>query len=254
MFNLNSNLKRGVAGALAVAVLGGGVGGIAAAAGGQGPPGSPASSPPVSSSGAAKQAKGSTLPAGIQRAETAAEDVIKYLEEGKTAKAQAEAATLKGLAHGAAAAELKRVGVPQPKIGAFQQRADLLQQLSTRGAPKLRTSLAANHVSQLMPGFYARYRDPVPPAVLRLDYLDRQIQLRSKVGHAGQVRRLVKSEGTTWAKLRPQLVAAGGMQVASQYDAHLQALKQDKSPAAVQKQALKGLDLVDLMEKAFLGK
>jgi hypothetical protein len=244
MFDINPRLRRGVAAALAVGILGGSVAGIAAATGGKN-----ASAPP-----APKRVRASHLPPGIKRAETAAEDVIKYLEQGNAAKAQAEAATLKGLAHGRAAAELKRAGVPQAQIGGFQQRADLVQSLAANGAAKLRTSLAANHVSQLMPGFYARYQNPVPAAVLRLDYLDRQIQLRSMAGQTGQVKRLVKSVGTTWAKLRPQLVAAGGSQVASRYDAHLQALKQDKSPVAVQKQAITGLALVDLMEKAFLGK
>ncbi len=258
MLNLETEARRGVAATLAVAVVGATAAGGLAACGDSSSKQATAASP---QSAAASTTKHSTVPTSLKRAETAAEDVITYLEHGKTPKSppasqlsRAEATTLRRLAHGQAAAELKRAGVTQGQIREFRQRADRVDQLSRGGSSKLQVSLAANHVSQLMPGFYARYQDPVPPAVLRLDYLDRQIELRSMAGQTGQVRRLVTAEGSTWAKLRPQLVAAGGNDVARQYDAHLQALKQDKSPTAVQKQALSGLDIVDLMETAFLGK
>jgi hypothetical protein len=244
MFTLNHKLQRGVAGGLAVLVLGASAGGIATATTGKGPPASPAPAAPA----------GSPVPVNVKRAETAAEDVIRYMEQGKVAKARAEANTLKTLAHTSVAAHLARAGVAQSTIRALQKRADQVAQLSTSGASRLSVSLAANHVSQLMPAFYAGYQDPVPPAVLQLDYLDRQIQLGSMAGQTGQVKRLVNGQSATWAKLRPQLVAAGGTQLARQYDAHLQALKRDRSPTAVQMQALKGLDLVDQIEKAFLGK
>jgi hypothetical protein len=196
------------------------------------------------------------------RAETAAEDVITFLlEHGKTAKAppspalaRAEAKTLKQLARGKAAAVLEGAGVSQPKLRAFRLRADRVDRLMGGGDSKLQVSLASNRVSQLMPGFYARYQDPVPPAVLRLDYLDRLIQLRSMAGQTAAVTRAIKSEESTSTKLRPQLVAAGGAKAARQYSAHLEGLKRDQRPAAVQKQAVNGLDIVDTMEKVFLGK
>jgi hypothetical protein len=261
-FDLNPKLKRGIAAGLAVGVVAVGAASIAAGSGGNTakPAGLPAT--PKARSAAAHPGTRSTVPASLTRAESAAEDVITYLlEHGKTspsppspALARAEAKTLKQLVHGQVAVELTKAGVSQSKIRALQQRADHVAQLSRGGASKLRVSLAANHVSQLMPSFYARYQDPVPASVLRLDYINREMQLRSIAGQAGRVKRLVKADGSTWAKLRPQLVAAGGTKAARQYDAHLQALKQDKSPTAVQKQALKGLDIVDLMETAFLGK
>src|SRR4051812_23335428 len=101
IFNPNPRLQRGVAAALAVGVLGAGAaGGIAAATGGKSPPSAantPAGSHPA---GLAAQANGSTVPGTLKRAETAAEDVITYLEQGKPASSRAEAKLLTKLAHG----------------------------------------------------------------------------------------------------------------------------------------------------------
>lgn len=68
------------------------------------------------------------------------------------------------------------------------------------------------------------------------------------------MRAAVKDLGSTWAKVRPPLVKAGGLKVAQSYDRHVQALKNTPSPAAIQKEAVHGLDVVDLMEGVFLGK
>lgn len=251
LFNPNTRIKKAAATVLAVGVLGGGAAGLATA--GNGPAPKP---PPV----AAKSAVASSnVPTSLKRAETAAEDVIGFLEKGKPAKSRAEAKLLKQLAHGKVSRELRAAGVPDRKVRALQVRADRLAALSRSGAPKLSLSLAANHVSQLMPGLYARYHDPVPAAVLKLDYLDREIQLRSMAGQQPRVTAAVKDLGASWSKLRPQLVKAGGVKVARQYDAHVRALhvqvqKLNPRPAALQKEAVHGLDVVDLMEGAFLGK
>lgn len=73
-------------------------------------------------------------------------------------------------------------------------------------------------------------------------------------GQARRVQRLVTAEASTWTGLRRRLVSAGGADAARRYDAHVRALRLDRRPAAVQRQALTGLDLVALMEKAFLAK
>jgi hypothetical protein len=191
MFNLDHRLKRGVASALAVAIVGGGAAGAIAAGTGGGSQAKPVTAAQPNSftvrTSAAASVKRPTVRAGLKRAETAAEDVIAYLEQGRPAKSRAEAKLLKRLTHGKVAAELAQAGVPKVKIQALQQRAERVERLSSGGAPKLDVSLAANQVSQLMPSLYARYKDPVPPAVLRLDYLDREIQLRSMGGQTGQI-------------------------------------------------------------------
>lgn len=177
-----------------------------------------------------------------------------FLEQGKPAKSKAEARILRGLAHGKAAGELRQAGVAESRVAAFQQRADRTARLSLGGASQLRVSLAANSVSQLMPSFYGRYQDPVPPKVLKLDYLDRQVQLDSRGAQKANLRATVRQLDATWQQLRPQLVQAGGAKVAKAYDQHVNALKRGGTATAIQKQAVHGLDIVDKMEGAFLGK
>jgi hypothetical protein len=245
IFNPTDRTRRVVAGVLAAGMLGGGAAGFAAATTAASAPASPRAAAP-----AAKPA--STVPAPLTRAETAAEDVIGFLEQGKAAKSRAEARLLAELAHGKAGAALIAAGVPTAKVKAFQQRADRVAALSKTDAGALRVSLAANAVSELMPAFYARFTDPVPPTVLKLDHLDREIQLQSKARDVAKQRAAVGQLAATWKQLRPQLLAAGGGAVVKAYDAHVKAVKKPQSRAALQKEAVHGLDAVDQMEKVFL--
>jgi hypothetical protein len=249
MFDMTSRTRRTVAGLLAAAVVGAGVAGAVAAA-----TASPSAAAPKVAVRQAGSTKASTVPASVKRAETAAEDVIGNLEKGLPAKSKAEAQLLQALAHGRAAADLRSSGVPALKIGVLQQRADRVAHLSAAGAPALDVSLAANHVSRMMPSLYAHYSDPVPATVLKLDYLEREIQLQARAVQPARERAAVDSLRSTWAKLRPALLQAGGAKQAAAYDAHVTALATAAQPAALQQEAVKGLDLVDQIEGVFLGK
>jgi hypothetical protein len=127
-------------------------------------------------------------------------------------------------------------------------------QLSATGAPALDVSLAANDLSRMMPSLYAHYTDPVPTAVLKLDYLEREIQLQSQAAQPAREQAALVSLRATWAKVRPWLVQAGGAKVATAYDAHVRALGRAGQPAALQQEAVNGLGIVDQMEGVFLGK
>ena len=245
IFNPATRTRKVMATLLTAGLLGGSAAGALAAS-----QHAPAQPPKAVQAAAAK----STVPKPLTRAETAAEDVIGFLENGQPAKSRAEARILRDLAHGQAADALRRAGVPEARITALQQRADRTARLSLGGAPALQVSLAANSVSRLMPGFYSRYHDPVPATVLKLDYLDRQVQLDSQAGHQARLRQTVRQLGATWQQLRPQLVGAGGATVAKAYDQHVTALKRGGTAIAIQQQAVHGLDIVDQMEGVFLGK
>lgn len=260
IFNPTTKTRRVIGTLLAAGIVGGTATGALAAshsapaqppkpvqASAQSPPAQP---PAVVRAAAAK----STVPKPLTRAETAAEDVIGFLEKGQPAKSKAEARVLRDLARGPAADALRQAGLPQSQIAAFQQRAERTARLSLGGAPTLAVSQSANSVSQLMAGFYARFQGPVPAAVLKLDYLERQVQLDSQAGQQVKLRQTVARLDATWQRLRPQLVKAGGAGVAGTYDRHVTTLKGKISPTATQKQAVRGLDLVDKMETAFLGK
>lgn len=257
VFHTTTRIRRTIAAALAVGVVGAGAAGVAASSA---TANSSSGKVPVTATTttnargapAAAATLTSTVPRSVTRAETAAEDVIGFLEKGQPAKSRAEARLLQQLAHGRAATDLTKGGVTAAQVTEFQRRADRVAQLSASAAPRLQVSLAANHVSQLMPAFYGRFHDPVPPSVLKLDYLERQVQLSSIAGSKAGVRSNVAVIAATWTTLRPAVVAAGGASVARSYDAHVQTLQKKASPDSVQKQALLGLGIVDNIEKAFL--
>lgn len=248
MFNRTNRTRHAIGVLLAVGVIGAGAAGAAGAVAASQ---SAAAQPHATVRAAASQ---STVPKSLTRAETAAEDVIGSLESGRPARAKREARILRDLARGAAAGELRKAGVSPPQIAAFQQRAERTARLSLAAAPALQVAQAANSVSQLMPGFYARYHDPVPVTVLELDYLDRQAQLDAKAGDRANLQATLLKLDASWRQLRGELVRAGGTKVARLYDQHVSALKRSGTATATQQEAVHGLAIVDQMEGVFLGR
>jgi len=59
---------------------------------------------------------------------------------------------------------------------------------------------------------------------------------------------------STWAKLRAQVIDAGGEKVAASFTRHVRAMQRlarSSDRAALQKEAVAGLELVDQLEDAF---
>jgi hypothetical protein len=164
----------------------------------------------------------------------------------------ATARVLLRAAKGPATADLREAGVPDYRVAELRSRARLLESLAPR-ADFARVSLAANRISALMPEFYARYRDPVPPDVLKVDYLDREAQLRSLAGDQASVPGVVTELSSTWSGLRGRVIAAGGRRVAARYARHVAAMRRlARGPrGALQREAGTGLELVDELEHQF---
>jgi hypothetical protein len=114
-------------------------------------------------------------------------------------------------------------------------------------------ALAANAVSEIVPGLYARFADPVPPAVGTLDYLDREAELRSLAGQRTAVPTLVQRLSRTWAGVRPRVRAHGGGSVAGAFDRHVAAMTRlaPAGGAELRREAARGLELVDQLEQVF---
>jgi hypothetical protein len=197
-----------------------------------------------------------TVPSSLGEVESGAEDIIDFAHQGERAKVVVTTRRLQRAAEGAAAADLREAGVPKERISALRDRARLLQNLAPR-ADLARVSLAANQISALMPEFYARYKDPVPPDVLKLDYLDREAQLRSLAGDEASVPPAVSELSSTWTSLRRRVIEAGGRRVAGRYTRHvgsMRRLARGSDHRALQKEAVSGLELVDELEHQFRGR
>lgn len=192
------------------------------------------------------------VPSTLKALESSAEDLVDEALAGHRAGVVTTASELSALANGPAAASLTRAGAPPVLVRRLRARAAVVHRLAP-GAAFARVALAANAVSGLMPGLYARFRDRVPPAVLTLDYLDREAQLRSLVGERTNVAHAVAQLSSTWRGLRPRVIAAGGGAQAGAYDRHVATMVRvaDGSLRRVREEALHGLALVDELEAVF---
>jgi len=192
------------------------------------------------------------VPASLGRVESGAEDTIDLAQAGERARVITTSRALAKTARTRAAGDLRKAGVPEAAIADLAARARVLKSIAPR-AELARVSLAANAISALMPGFYARYRDPVPPAVLLLDYLDREAELRSRAGDPAAVPGVVGRLSATWAALRPRVIGVGGRRVAARFTRHVATMRRLRRgpPGALQREAAAGLELVDALERQF---
>ena len=193
------------------------------------------------------------VPHPVEATESGAEDIIDFASAKNRAKVEVAARELVEVSNGEAADALRSAGVPQERIALLQKRAQSVGDIAG-SASFLEVSLAANQVSELMPEFYERYGAPIPPEVLKLDYLDREAELRSRAGEPGAVRSAVRGLGTTWLVLRRQVVKAGGRKEAAEFGRHVAnmgKLVDGSSSEALQREARKGLALVDELEGVF---
>jgi hypothetical protein len=232
---------RPVVGAAAAMVLGGG---MALAAG-----------PTGTSTAAVQAAKRPSVPAGLTAVESAAEDLVDLAFAKNRSAMAAKGDELVAAATGPAATALAKAGASPRAIATLTKRAKNAAAL-VRRAPYLRVAIAANEVSALMPAFYARFDDPVPPEVLTLDFLDRDAQLSSLAGDEARVTSAVDRLARTWAGLRGKVVAARGAAIARQFTTHVSAMKRlaaGRDRAALQREAVNGLELVDEIERVFAG-
>ncbi len=220
--------------ALAVAVLATAVLAPASARGGS------ASKPPV--------------PPGLVELESAAEDIVDLALAGNRAAALSKAAELRAAARGPVAARLERAGVPPATVLELRTRAGRVASVARSAAP-VTIALAANSVSGLMSRLYAHFASRVPPAILRLDYLDREVQLRALAHQPSRVTASVKALASTWSSVEPKVLAAGGTSQAGSYRAHVARLRRlaQVGGREIDAEATRGLALVDELERVFSG-
>ncbi|MCB9777881.1 MAG: hypothetical protein H6742_04900 [Alphaproteobacteria bacterium] len=113
---------------------------------------------------------------------------------------------------------------------------------------------AANAVSAPMPELYRLYDPPIPPEVLALDYLGREVVLDAMDDDFGAAVVDVDTVATTWAGLEPTVLDAGGDAEAADFSAsvaRMQELAQGTDAQALIDEANVNLELVDVLEGLF---
>ena len=192
------------------------------------------------------------VPAGLTALESNAEDIVDVALAHNRARVIAMAGTLRTSAGGATARVLLDAGAAPADVAALRTRTTTVARISDT-APFTTIALAANAVSGVVAKLYLRFADPVPVAVRRLDYLDREAQLRSLAGQRKAVPSVVAHLTATWIPLRRAVIAHGGEPVAAAYGRHVAAMRrlaQDPG-GAFRSEAVNGLNIVDELEGVF---
>ena len=194
------------------------------------------------------------MPPGLSALESSAEDIVDVALAHDRTRVLSLTATLRAHAGTSTATVLLNAGARPAEIAALRNRAALVAR-SSHSAPFVSVALAANAVSDVVAGLYGRFADPVPVAVRRLDYLDREAQLRSLAGQRKAVPPIVDRLAATWASVRPAVAAHGGQTVAAAYGRHVIAMQRlaGNPTGAFRDEAVNGLNLVDKLEAVFAG-
>lgn len=157
----------------------------------------------------------SVVPESVRRVKAAAENVLSRLEEGGTWDAHAEAHRLHELVRDIAAADLRAAGVPRAQLAAFETRASSVADLAARGVGEA-TAQVANQLLRVIAELYASLGDPVCGELLMLEHLEREIELRSRAGHAKAVDRAVEELRAAWRPMRERIIAVGAGDLAAE--------------------------------------
>ena len=84
-----------------------------------------------------------------------------------------------------------------------------------------------------------------------------EAKLQAKAGDGRALRAAMTALARTWRQLRPAFVKAGGGKVAPRFDAHVAQLRRlvaSGNRAAAVREAQRGLDLVDELERVYEGR
>jgi hypothetical protein len=196
---------------------------------------------------------GGRVPPALVAIKSNAEDLVDLARERKRAKVVATATRLTSLARDRGGPTLEKAKVSDVLIEALEAQAQSLAGIASHG-DFLQIALAANQISGLMPHIYEYYSGPLPPDVLKLDYLEREAQLRPLAREPALTRRAVDQLSSTWNELRSAVAKAGGGQAAARYSDHvekMQELVRAFDRRAIRNEATRGLRLINELERVF---
>lgn len=198
---------------------------------------------------------GSSIPAELANIEGTAEDAYDQALASNYADVGVDAAALdtdwtafrdQAAADGAAEADLSAMDAAiAGLVTAVAEQTSLTD---------LELARAANAVSGPMDELFDLYNDPIPSAVLALDYGGREVSLDAMAEDLQAALTDIGTLETIWAGLKTQVLDAGGDAEAADYEASLATQTQlatDGDAAGLVTESNAGLEIVDLLEDVF---
>ncbi|MCB9532534.1 MAG: hypothetical protein H6700_12275 [Myxococcales bacterium] len=193
------------------------------------------------------------VPQALLDIEGTAEDAYDMALAGDVSAVAADAATIsagwsgfRGVAEAA--------GASASDLTAMDGAVAALVAAAVDGAESVALARVANGVSAPMDELFGLYEDPVPPSVLALDYLGREVVLDARSSAWGGAGSHVDAAATTFDGVRAALLAAGGTVETTDFDASVAAMRADitaQDAAKLEADANVALELVDGMEGVF---
>lgn len=118
----------------------------------------------------------------------------------------------------------------------------------------LELARAANAVSGPMDELFALYDDPIPPAVLALDYGGREVSIDALEEGMGDALEDIGELESIWSGVKQEVLDAGGDAEAADYDTSLTTqtdLANAGDAAGLLAESNNGLEIVDALEGVF---
>lgn len=97
----------------------------------------------------------------------------------------------------------------------------------------------------------ARYSDPVPVDIVKLEYLGVEFEMWAAAGNQRKLDQIAAEIQRTWLSVRPEVLANGGTFEAREFDETVKHVEQAVSPGQYERLARTILDRAGDLKKVF---
>ncbi len=220
---------------------------------GRGASGKTARTPVAAASTGNTGTKAGAVPTMLLDIEDTAEDAFDHALAGNVSAVGTDASKLAATWSAFRATALAG-GVSQADATSLDVAIAGLTQAAHASKTPVELARTADAASAPMDRFFAVYNPATPPALLKLDYLGREVQLdaRSSDFSGGSTHR--SEAAAAWNAIRGEVESKGGATQATAFDASLASMDaaiQAKDATALESAAVHELNLVDDIEKLF---
>ena len=147
--------------------------------------------------------------------------------------------------------QAQKDGASERLLSALDLALSALSRAKRESVPAAR---AANAISASMDELYSLYQPVVPPAIMKLDCLGRELSLDGMENSFSLAASHLETTDRTWATLEDALVKAGGDAERASFNQVLSAMQKardDQDGPALTQAAKTSLEIVDDIEKVF---
>lgn len=205
-------------------------------------------------SGCVKKQPLKPVPESLNAIESMAEDMYDIALAGSLSKFKDYAARLQADWTSFKEQETTVLSQDEDTVAGVDAAVSGLKAMASAGSDDLRLARGANAVSAYMFKLFSLYGNAVPPDVMSLDYLGREIVLDGMESDFASAMADYEALAAAWKRLRPRVAGKGAEETAKAYDQTLEGILKGiaaKDTAKIISEADTGMDIVDKIEVVF---